>query len=213
MSWDVGAWVINTLKKLIETHGVQTFTSDGTFVVPPGVHKIFVTGCGGGQGGGTNSSSGNWEYKGAGGSGGECVIRETFSVIPGQQIQITIGKGGSAGNGNSHPIGGTTGATGGSTVVGSLITLRGGNSNNGTLIGSGYGGSGRSSYNGTERSKASDGFDGARGPGGKTDGSNKAGGGGSYGSGGCSKTGVAAGPGGGGSTGNKGGDGIVIIEW
>jgi hypothetical protein len=52
--WYAGAWVLNTLRKLIETHGTQEFTSGGTFTVPAGVHKIWVTACGAGGGGGQN---------------------------------------------------------------------------------------------------------------------------------------------------------------
>ena len=41
MSWDVGSWVIDTVNSvlgtLIQAHGTQTFTSDGTFTVPSGV--------------------------------------------------------------------------------------------------------------------------------------------------------------------------------
>ena len=52
MSWDVGAWVIDTVNSvlgtLIKTHGTQTFTSDGTFTVPDGVTKILVTAFGAG---------------------------------------------------------------------------------------------------------------------------------------------------------------------
>ena len=61
------------LDKLVTAHGVQEFTSSGTFVVPEGVHKIWVTACGGGQGGGSYTTKSNWEYSGKGGDGGECI--------------------------------------------------------------------------------------------------------------------------------------------
>ena len=36
MSWDVGSWVVDTvnsvLSTLIQAHGTQTFTEDGTFL-------------------------------------------------------------------------------------------------------------------------------------------------------------------------------------
>lgn len=127
MSWDVGAWVINTLRKLIENHGVQEFTSSGTFVVPAGVYKIYVTACGGGGGGGGclyDSDSAYIAYDGNGGDGAAAIKRHPFSVVPGQEIAITIGTGGKAGsNSSSSP---TAGSAGGSTVIGSLVTLAGG---------------------------------------------------------------------------------------
>ena len=43
----------------------KMFTSNGTFVVPEGVTKIYVTGCGGGGGGARYSGGGS-----NGGSGG-----------------------------------------------------------------------------------------------------------------------------------------------
>ena len=64
MSWDVGSWVIDTINSVIQAHGTQTFTKNGTFTVPDGVTKIWITACGGGGGGGAGSESG-----GAGGDG------------------------------------------------------------------------------------------------------------------------------------------------
>lgn len=106
------------LSNAITNHGVQTFTSNGTFVVPEGVYKIFVTAAGGGGGGGGYQNYG--EFSGGGGGGGACVFKKAFSVTPGQSIAVTIGAGGAGGGSNGD------GKTGGSTVVGSLITLPGG---------------------------------------------------------------------------------------
>ena len=41
-----------SLDKMIQAHGTQTFTEDGTFTVPAGVTKILVTAFGAGGGGG-----------------------------------------------------------------------------------------------------------------------------------------------------------------
>ena len=94
-----------SLDKMIQAHGTQTFTEDGTFTVPAGVTKILVTAYGGGAGG--NNS---------GGQGGNRIIRKAYSVVPQTKIQITIG------------IGGTEGNDGGATVIGNLVTLEGGGS-------------------------------------------------------------------------------------
>ena len=78
MSWDVGAWVIATvnsvLSTLIQAHGTQTFTENGTFTVPDGVTKIWITACAGGQGGTRYRESGSYYYGGKGGD--EMCIRD-----------------------------------------------------------------------------------------------------------------------------------------
>ena len=108
----VGTSGFQSLDKLLFTpHGTQTFTSNGTFTVPAGVTKILVTAFGGG-GGGSGA---------AGGGGGERIIKKAYSVTPGTAISIKIG------------VGGTDAVAGGSTVIGSLVTVAGGISGNGTV--------------------------------------------------------------------------------
>lgn len=207
MSWDVGAWVIDTvnsvLSTLIKAHGTQTFTSDGTFTVPAGVTKILVTAFGGGGGG----------HGAAGGGGGERIIKKAYSVTPGTAISIKIG------------VGGTDAVAGGSTVIGSLVTVAGGISGNGTVP---------NTYKGTVGGYAkANGQDNFMAYGGKSGGDKGGGGGGAgYDNGGQGASygdythdggdgGIGAGGGGGGyglyperyGKGGKGGDGIVIIEW
>ena len=194
--------------------GVQTFTTNGTFTVPAGVTKILVTACAGGQGGDYSSSSGSYYYGGKGGNGGECIIREPYPVSPGQKISITIGKGGGAGS-NGTP-----------TIIGTLVTLRGGGTATG-LVGAGVGGTGGYYYSRDSAHGAACGFDGARGNGGTVADTSAGstplggGGGGSYGCGGDGAnnavSATVAGYGGGGGGGSyryspsAGGDGIVII--
>ena len=57
-----------SLDKMIQAHGTQTFTEDGTFTVPAGVTKILVTAFGAGGGGG--------RYDASGGQGGDRVIKK-----------------------------------------------------------------------------------------------------------------------------------------
>lgn len=229
MSWDVGSWVIDTVNSvlgtLIQAHGTQTFTKDGTFTVPSGVTKILITACGGGA----SCNSGSSSIQAAGGQGGACIFKKAFKVTPGQKIPITIGKGGIYKD--------TTGGVAGNpTVVGNLVTLPGGARGSTPyssvpsrtyVDGGGIGGWGGMV------SAGSFGSDGLIGKGGHTTaGSEKThgGGGGSLGDGavpgelsftGC--YGIPAGYGGGGAYTpwggteqakvQNGGDGIVIIEW
>ena len=209
-----------SLDKMIQAHGTQTFTSNGTFTVPAGVTKIWVTACGGGQAG----SSGDYSRSssGKGGAGGDCIFKKAFSVTPGQEISIIVGKGGT-----------TSGTIGNATVIGSLVTLAGGNNNRENTNGGGLGGMG--GYSKSPNIYAESGKPGLIGlggvPGYRSDAQYAGGGGGgSLGDGGRSgsiidnrgqsgKPGQLGGGGGGGTSfnnspdGGNGGDGIVIIEW
>ena len=145
---------IDNLSNKIGTQNNQVFTSSGTFNVPSGVTKIYVTACaggGGGAGGGKYASSTNiTAYSGAGGNGGEFVYRYPITVTPGSSISITVGSGGSGGSGNKYDAAnaGGAGGTGGNTIIGSYLTLTGGASGGtyGTggipVINGGYGGGG-----------------------------------------------------------------------
>lgn len=188
--------------------GSQTFTASGTFTVPPGVTKIYVTACGGGAGGSsaTDSISGN------GGGGGDYIFKKPYWVTPNETIQITVGKGG---------ISNTSGE---STIIGRLVVLPGGVSSYVKENG-GNGGLGGSSISYPFR-----GGDTPYGKGGGVNRNTDSGGGGgaSLGNGGNGRSnneqGIALGYGGGGGGGFKrsarpyveggsGGNGIVIIEW
>ena len=104
-----------SLDKMI-AGGTQTFMENGTFVVPNGVYKILITACAGGESG---THTGQSNYDGSGGQGGEYIYKKAFSVSPKSSINITIGKGGSP-NINKRNV------PGGNTVIGGLITLLGG---------------------------------------------------------------------------------------
>lgn len=174
----------------------QTFTSNGSFIVPAGVTALIVTGSGGGGGGGQgviqNTNTGDYFALAGAGGGAGMLGYYYLTVTPGQSLNIIIG------------AGGQTNAPGLPSYAGVTAYFEGG--------GSGYGGGGG----------ASNGASSAYGVGG-TPGSNgqlhlsspTTGGGG----------GISAGGGGGGATlfnsfdnpqaafGGPGGPGIIIITW
>jgi len=72
-------------------NGSQIFTSTGSFTVPLGVTKVWVTGVGGGGSAGTNTSC----VGGAGGNGAK-AFRQPITVTPGSVHTVTVGVGGVA---------------------------------------------------------------------------------------------------------------------
>lgn len=137
----------------------ETFTPTGspdTWTVPAGVTEITVMAWGGG---GRDGSTSNNNSRAAGGAFSE----QTISVTPGQDVLITVGAGSTttaaggtseasysstvfvrALGGNSVPLNGITGATGGSEASGiGTVKFSGGNGANG-VSGAGVGGGGSS---------------------------------------------------------------------
>lgn len=114
----------------------QTFTASGTFVVPAGVTRVLVEGCGGGGGGGFGSNSCG------GGGGGSGVEAALVAVTPLANVSVTIGGGGAGGASVT-----VHGGTGGDSLFGWLV-LSGGvggmsvQSGGAFSYGSGGGGSG-----------------------------------------------------------------------
>lgn len=109
--------------------GAQEFTSSGTFIVPEGVNKIWITACGGGASGSSYYTSGtDYIDGGAGGNGGEAIVKKPFNVSPGEVINITIGAGGAS-------VSSGKGKAGENTIIGNLVTLLGGAAPTGELIG------------------------------------------------------------------------------
>jgi hypothetical protein len=119
------------------TSNLRGFNANGTFTVPTGVTRIFVTASGGGGGGGGGSASTVGSERGGGGGAGQFIVRHTFAVTPGTNISITRGAGGTGGGGSG------SGAAGGNTVIGTLVTLLGGGGG-GSRTSGGGGGSGGS---------------------------------------------------------------------
>ncbi len=97
----------------------QTFTTNGTFIVPAGVTSLQVEAWGGGgAGGGGNGSTFGGTRSGGGGGGGAFTRNNTLGVFSGQVINYTIGAGGTGVNGGN---GGN-----GSASVFSTVTAAGG---------------------------------------------------------------------------------------
>jgi hypothetical protein len=194
------------------------FTATDSFTPPAGVFSVRVTGSGGGGGGGGSNHA---SYGGGGGGGGQFCISAPFSVTPGTTYTVTIGLGGNGGNINP-----TDGTAGGTTSLGSVVSLAGGSGggagNSSTFPGAG--GSGAGALPATFYRRGSDG---AYGTNGSTTGITGGSGGSSFSAGAVEtnrKTGSGTtgqecyGYGGGGSggcwsAGGKGGDGFLMIEW
>jgi len=90
----------------------QVFTASGSFKVPAGITKLFLTGCGGGGSGGRRLFQ---DLNGGGGGGGGFVTRYPVSVTAGATYTVTIGAGG---------IWGST--DGGDTIFEGLLNIAGG---------------------------------------------------------------------------------------
>ena len=89
-------------------HGLQEFTSDGTWTAPSGVTAVLVEawGGGGGGGGGADWPEGTNGGAGGGGGGAGAYVRSVISVAAGTTYTIDVGRGGSRG------LGGTEGSPG-----------------------------------------------------------------------------------------------------
>lgn len=108
---------VATVTVVINQVNFQIFTSNGTFTVPGGVTQIRVL-CVGGGGGGASGHQG-------GGAGG-FVQTGTYSVVPGNTYNITVGSGGLGAQTvvSTNTITGNT--PGGSSSFGNLLTVQGG---------------------------------------------------------------------------------------
>ncbi|HAV8111005.1 TPA: phage tail protein [Escherichia coli] len=212
--------------------GFATLTTSGKFTVPAGVTELCISAVAGGGGGGSGGGGDSSFFGGGGGSGGagESIVKRKFAVTPGTVINITIGSGGAGSIASTAT--GSAPTAGGNTVIGSLITLHGGqpgiNAGNGqnTAPGGGYGqGFPTGSYggDGSLNVGSGNGAPGASSPFGGGGGGGRAGtdqgtdgtAGSGYGSGGGSgggKYGTAPIAARGGNGGN-GAPGIVMIEW
>lgn len=206
--------------------GIQVFTEDGEFVVPPGIYLAFVTLVGGGGGGGGGGQdTRNVFVPGGGGGAGEFKYRVAIPVTPGQRIKVTVGKAGQGGKTilapQNKPL--PDGHAGGISSFGSFVSVSGGGAGNGGFTGSGsVGGAGGVGFPGGDSGEytATPNNSYVRGGGG---GSSPLGGGGPSVHGYQSRAGAGYGAGGGGgalyylkgedSDGGPGSQGLVIVEW
>ena len=101
-------------------HGVQLFTSSGTWVKPLGVTKVIVEVVGGGGGG----SSGNTYGCRAGGSGGGAggYAKELIDVTGISSVPVTIGAGGAGASASTNLMG----EPGGPSSFGAFASATGG---------------------------------------------------------------------------------------
>lgn len=102
------------------------FTENGTFIVPTGINKLFISAIGGGGAGGGGLSS---MRRGGGGNSGASIYKYPIAVVEGQRLDITIGIGGLKGipKGITKNV---NGGNGGITKISSesfLIRCDGGN--------------------------------------------------------------------------------------
>jgi hypothetical protein len=121
--------------------GYRTFTSTGTFTVPPGISMLMIDAIGAGGGGGRNGAIGG----GGGGGGGRSIAQinpASLSIAAGTAITVTVGTGGTGRTGSQG-----SGTAGGDSSFGSYVTAGGGK---GTYDGTGSpvsnGGAGGGSY-------------------------------------------------------------------
>ena len=96
---------------------VNTFSAPGTFTVPSGVTNVEVLIVGGGGGGAG--------LQGGGGGAGGLVYLSSFPVTPGGSVPVTVGPGGTGGEG--YPAGDSeNGTRGNNSTFGTLTAIGGG---------------------------------------------------------------------------------------
>lgn len=227
-----GVWSHEPTSSVTGGHGIQLFTSSGTFTAPAGVTIVYLTMTSGGGGGGNSSGGSSGSGGGGGGSAGAYLFNYPYPVTPGNTYSITVGSGGSGGsNGNSSVfdaltlMGGNGGGNGSVTPHGSGATPPStGNSASSSTGGSIslnmiVFGSGADGNNGGAGSGGSGGGGGGSAFGVGGNGNATAGGGsggnGSNATGFCAGGGGASGGGGsgGGASGGSGSPGFVIVQY
>ena len=166
-----------------ETHGVQRFTSNGTWTAPQGVTAAWVTAIGGGGNGGAGD---NVTLSGAGGGAGTTASRVLVAVVPGTGYAVTIG------------------AAGGTTSLGALVSCAGGSNGSAGSAGGQFGGQAGMSTGSLAGGSGGSSFMGGAGASGYNA---------EAGSAAAANSGAGGGGGGTNGSGGPGGTGILIVEW
>ena len=96
--------------------GIQTFTANGSYVVPAGVSQIEAEVWGGGSGSYASTSA----VGSGGGAGGGYARKRITGLVTGQVIPVTIGNGGAGGT-----TAGAVPGTGGTSSLGPFISATG----------------------------------------------------------------------------------------
>jgi EAL domain-containing protein (putative c-di-GMP-specific phosphodiesterase class I) len=106
-------------------HGLQEFTTDGSWTAPSGVTSVLVEawGGGGGGGGGADWPEGTNGGAGGGGGGAGAYVRSVVSVAAGTTYTIDVGAGGSGGLGGTEASPGHDGTSGTATRIRSGSTV------------------------------------------------------------------------------------------
>lgn len=115
---------------------IQTFTSSGTYIIPPGTKavRISVISCGFGGGSGRRGAAGSARCGGGGGASGaytDYIFDASLFNSAGETVTIAAGTSGGAAP-TTDNTNGNDGAAGSNTSVGSIVTL-------GSLFGGGNG--------------------------------------------------------------------------
>lgn len=209
----------------------QIFTGNGTFTVPAGVSRLYISLVGGGGGGG---GSDNINVGAGGGGGGAALLMVPYAVTASQSCAVVVGAGGAGGD-NTH-----NGSNGGVSSFDSVLVVNGGSggAQDATPAAGGAGGTkwASTALDGADASSGvsaaggkqgyTEGFAGGAGGDGNANGGG-AGGGSAFGKGATgvqvgSGAGISAaansgaggsGAGNGNSSGGNGGSGCVVVMW
>ena len=116
----------------VGANNIQAFITNTSFTVPSGVTRIIIEAWGAGGGGGGNCSPNAAGAIGGGGGSG-AYVKKSITVVEGQTYAITIGQGGASGGSTAQNVFTQTGsgASGGNTSFGNLLTVAGGSGGGG----------------------------------------------------------------------------------
>jgi hypothetical protein len=114
-----------SLDPLAEVTDVYNVTGDFNFTVPSGVTQVTVLVVGGGGGAGSHIDYGGTATGSGGGGAGGLIYDASYSVTPGEVINITVGAGGI-----SPPVTAGPGQSGEDSVFGTLVAVGGGGGGN-----------------------------------------------------------------------------------